>query len=176
MALRPGSAAAVRLFKLDDVVVWRRTLASHDSCVKGKQGTTPGTKHLVKDDVFMHGALPAAMRSAKQLSHTEVSRVMRWKLARGKMRPLQKAFDENNPEKAVETASRACIKALDRGQWKAALKKMSSLHAVGPATASAVLAAYSPELAPFMADGEHTRNPHHKTWFPGCCVMLPTTT
>ena len=151
MARRPGSKASAALWKNDDVARWRRCLASYESCVRAKKGTTPTQKHLVGDDRFWRTELPKSMRANGQLSHSDLSLTTRWKLARGKWRPTQNAVDSNSP-KAVETATRAAIAALDRGQWLAALRKVSSLHGVGPATASAVLATYSPELAPFMAD------------------------
>ena len=148
---RPGSQAAALLFKQDDVSLWRRTLAAYTSCIMGKQGTSPSQKHLVDDDAFLRGALVRSMRATGQLSHAELARVMRWKLARGKMRPLQKAVESNAPA-AVEAASRAALTALDQGCWKAALCKLTTLHAVGPATASIVLCLRAPECAPFMAD------------------------
>ena len=52
---RPGSQAAAALFKQDDVVQWRRTLAAYTSCLKGKQGTAPSQRHLVSDDAFLRG-------------------------------------------------------------------------------------------------------------------------
>ena len=101
---RPGWQAAAALFKQDDVTLWRRTLAAYPSCLKGKQGTSPTQKHLVKDDAFLHGEVVRNMKARGYLSHDELSRVMRWKLARGKMRPLQKAVESNSPD-AVEAAS-----------------------------------------------------------------------
>ena len=148
---RPGSQAAAALFKQDDVALWRRTLASYPSCLKGKQGTSPTQRHLVSDDAFLHGEVVRNMRERGQLSHAELSRVMRWKLARGKMRPLQKAVERNDPA-AVEAVSRTALAELDKGRWKSALKTLTKLHAVGPATASIVLCLYAPEQAPFMAD------------------------
>jgi hypothetical protein len=148
---RPGSQAAAALFKQDDVVQWRRTLAAYTSCLKGKQGTAPSQRHLVSDDAFLRGEVVRNMRERGQLSHAELSRVMRWKLARGKMRPLQKAV-ERNPPAAVEAASRKALAALDKGHWRSALKALTKLHAVGPATASIVLCLHAPEQAPFMAD------------------------
>ena len=106
---------------------------------------------MVSDDAFLHGEVVRNMRERGQLSHAELSRVMRWKLARGKMRPLQKAVERNDPV-AVEANSRKALAALDKGHWKSALKTLTKLHAVGPATASIVLCLYAPEQAPFMAD------------------------
>lgn len=53
-------------------------------------------------------------------------------------------------EKAVKDASsKAFAKMPD---LKEALKEVTVLKGVGPATASALLAAHSPDVAPFMSD------------------------
>ena len=108
-------------------------------------------RNLVKDDSWFREVLPDSLRNSRQLTHADMSRVTRWKLARGKMRPLQKMVDSNSAE-SVEDASRKAVAALERGQVHAALAKLTVLRGVGPATASAVLAAHSPSAAPFMAD------------------------
>jgi hypothetical protein len=152
MAKRPGSKAAAELFQSDEPTRWAACLGAYESCVRAKQGKTPTTKHLAQDDTWLRTVLPQKLRSSQCLSHADMSRVCRWKLARGKWRPLQKMVDSNSAD-AVEQASGQATAALRRGQVQAALKLLSKgLRGVGPATASAVLAAHSPELAPFMAD------------------------
>ncbi|KAK3090723.1 hypothetical protein FSP39_014102 [Pinctada imbricata] len=75
---------------------------------------------------------------------------MKWKLSRGKFRPRLQQLVESNSEEEVESASKKAFKKLPN--LKSAISELTVLKAVGPATASAVLAAGSPKHAAFMAD------------------------
>lgn len=92
-----------------------------------------------------------ASRSPPHIVHSELAKLMMWKLARGQSRPLQKLVESNAP-KEVETASAAALQQLADGNWEAAFNKLTELKGVGVATASALLAAVAPQLCPFMAD------------------------
>ncbi|KUF90504.1 hypothetical protein AM588_10010404 [Phytophthora nicotianae] len=70
---------------------------------------------------------------------------MEWKLKKGKWRPQLMKFVSGLSESDVKQASLNAFKELKSGDLRAAT------DAVGPATASAVLAAYD-ENVPFMAD------------------------
>ena len=59
-------------------------------------------------------------------------------------------FVKSLDDKVVESASRKAFAALP-GLSKA-ITELTVLKGVGPATASAVLAAYAPDVAPFMSD------------------------
>ncbi|KAM7370940.1 hypothetical protein PAMP_010449 [Pampus punctatissimus] len=75
---------------------------------------------------------------------------MEWKLTRGKFRPRLQQLVASNSEDTVEKCSRKAFSLLPDVQ--AAITELSSLKGVGPATASAVLAAGAPEQAAFMSD------------------------
>ena len=75
---------------------------------------------------------------------------MDWKLARGKWRPLRRMVEANSP-KAVEDASRRAFAALP-SDTEGAITHLCTLRGIGPATASAVLAAVAPGIVPFMSD------------------------
>lgn len=53
-------------------------------------------------------------------------------------------------EAEVEAASRAALAAIP--DLARAVSELTALKGVGPATASAILAAFAPEIAPFMSD------------------------
>ncbi|CAI5479693.1 unnamed protein product, partial [Closterium sp. Yama58-4] len=105
----------------------------------------------------------------------ELVSVMEWKLTRGKWRPRLLDFIKHLNPKAVQTASSRAFAALAshhtpttpgslesgsgagseagiEASLKAAVTELSTLKGVGAATASAVLAAFVPQVAPFMSD------------------------
>merc|ERR1719376_159406 len=86
--------------------------------------------------------------------HEEMVQTIKWKLARGKFRPnLVNLVQMNTPRVIVQDTKKAFRKlAKTEGDVQAAAAILCNLKGVGPAMASAVLAAGAPELAPFMAD------------------------
>eukprot|EP00057_Strongylocentrotus_purpuratus_P019301 XP_011673775.1 PREDICTED: uncharacterized protein LOC105442854 [Strongylocentrotus purpuratus] len=89
-------------------------------------------------------------RKERYITHEELAKLMKWKLSRGKFRPRLTEMVQTNSSDLVEKSSRQAFKKLPN--VGAAIKELIVLKAVGPATASAVLAAGAPEHAPFMAD------------------------
>jgi 3-methyladenine DNA glycosylase/8-oxoguanine DNA glycosylase len=59
-------------------------------------------------------------------------------------------FVKGLDDAVVESASRKAFAALP--DLRTAITELTVLKGVGPATASAVLAAYAPDVAPFMSD------------------------
>ncbi|XP_061191562.1 uncharacterized protein LOC133199710 [Saccostrea echinata] len=109
-------------------------------------------KELEKLDLWFQKELPSAIkdRKDKHITKAELCKLMKWKLSRGKFRPRLQQMVESNPEDAVVSASKKAFKHLPN--LKKAIEELTVLKAVGPATASAVLAAGAPEQAAFMAD------------------------
>lgn len=66
------------------------------------------------------------------------------------VRPRLMDFVKGLDDAVVESASRKAFAALP--DLKRAITELTVLKGVGPATASAVLAAYAPDVAPFMSD------------------------
>jgi hypothetical protein len=161
MAPRPGSAAAKKLWRNTDVAAWEGALNAYDACIKPIQnGKGKATQHMKADDKWWRNELPETMRQRKSshITKGELERVMRWKLARGKWRPLQKMVGENKEDDVVicSTKAFACLEKKSKAKRrpediKAAVTEMIALRAIGPATATAVLAAFCSDV-PFMAD------------------------
>lgn len=76
--------------------------------------------------------------------------MVEWWLLVFSARPRLQGFVDSLDEAQVESASRKAFGALP--DLAKAVGELTVLKGVGPATASAVLAAYAPESAAFMSD------------------------
>jgi len=154
-------AAAPRLWQTAETAADFReaTATYYDASILGMAAA--GKKELPVLDTFWRKTLPGLLteRQAKDkdkacwLTKDELVQVMQWKLTRGKMRPLMNLVRSNDPA-TVQRISKAAFAAAQTGDISGAITTLSGpeLKGIGPATASAVLAAYRPELFPFMAD------------------------
>merc|ERR1712117_196373 len=111
---------------------------------------------LIKLDKWYQNELPKKIESRGKeahLTHEEIVQTIKWKLARGQFRPRLKDLIQMNTPRVVMQESKKAFRAIDKKKdIEAAVSALSNLKGVGPAMASAVLAAMAPELAPFMAD------------------------
>lgn len=166
MPTRPGSDAAVRLFKSVDVQKWQLALDMYEKAVELKSQVAPTstTKGLVQLDQWWRHKLPKLISKQGFLDSKQLCMVMDWKLKRGKFRPLMKLVESNGDSKvravtseafAVLAKTSATTTTGQESIFLEAVKILSGgLSGVGPATASAVLAASveSEGVLPFMAD------------------------
>merc|ERR1711976_146011 len=111
---------------------------------------------LLKLDKWYQNELPKKIKSRGKeahLTHEEIVQLIKWKLARGKFRPRLKDLIQMNTPRVVMQETKKAFRAISkRKDIEAAVSALSNLKGVGPAMASAVLAAMAPDLAPFMAD------------------------
>ncbi|XP_067433480.1 uncharacterized protein zgc:112496 [Thunnus thynnus] len=140
------------LFACEDPATWRSVYEKYWGVVEAKEakGKKPGK--LLNLDKWYQEELPAVIstRPDKHITQSELVKLMEWKLTRGKFRPRLQQLVASNSEDTVEKCSRKAFSLLPDVQ--AAIMELSSLKGVGPATASAVLAAGAPEQAAFMSD------------------------
>ncbi|KAM3592008.1 uncharacterized protein V6R79_011304 [Siganus canaliculatus] len=139
------------LFTCEDSATWRKVYEKYWDVVEAKaQSKKPG-KLLLLDKWYLE-ELPTLIssRPAKHITQPELVKLMEWKLTRGKFRPKLQQLAASNSEDTVEKCSRKAFSLLPDVQ--AAIAELSSLKGVGPATASAVLAAGAPEQTAFMSD------------------------
>jgi len=125
---------------------------------------------LIALDAWLHDELKRdalARLPSPHITLAELSKLMTWKITRGKFRPLQKLCDSNNA-KDVATRSAKAIELLQTNEWSKAMAELETLKAIGPATASLFLSLFEEQgKLPFMADEalegcgcarEYTRN------------------
>ncbi|KAI7747569.1 hypothetical protein M8C21_010283 [Ambrosia artemisiifolia] len=135
-------------FKVSDVKQWKEALSSYDSTINSMN-----KPDLVSLDNFYTKELPSIIHQRNPnpyITTPELSKLMKWKLTRGKWRPRLLDFVSSIDEETVKSASEKAFKALP--EVSKAISELTVLKGVGPATASAVLAAYAPDVAPFMSD------------------------
>lgn len=135
-------------FKSPDAALWRKILLSYESVIENL-----GKPDLISLDDFYRKELPNLLHQRDPdpyITSAELSRLMEWKLSRGKWRPRLLSFVSSLSDAAVKDASLKAFAALP--DVSKAVSGLTVLKGVGPATASAVLAAYAPDVAPFMSD------------------------
>lgn len=151
-------------FESGDATLWREALESYDSAVK-----TLGKPNLISLDEFYRKELPNLLHRRNPnpyIAKDELARLMEWKLSRGKWRPRLLSFVSSLNDAVVKEASGKAFASLP--DISKAVSELTVLKGVGPATASAVLAAYAPEVAPFLSD-EVTNCSELFTEFYDCC-------
>ncbi|XP_046521535.1 uncharacterized protein LOC124241650 [Equus quagga] len=142
-------AAARGLWGCEDSSLWAAILESHGEVLRARADPQGRLEAL---DRWYRRELPAAIegRTERHVTRDELERLMAWKMARGRFRPrLQQLVTSNAPELVVQRSATAFRLLPD---VQAAVTELCALRGVGPATASAVLAAGAPEEAAFMSD------------------------
>jgi len=128
-----------------DCAAWAHALAAYAVVLAAQ-----GDGRLVELDTWYHGPFAAALaeRAPPGLRVAELAQVTAWKMRRGVWRERNRQLVAGNDPPAVEQAGREAFAAVPDPRRPVAI--LSRLAGVGPATASAVLAAYRPDLYPFF--------------------------
>ncbi|ELU06856.1 hypothetical protein CAPTEDRAFT_164778 [Capitella teleta] len=86
------------------------------------------------------------------MTSEELIQLMKWKLSRGKFRPRLIEFAASNSEEKVKASTEEAFQSASKGKLTAAIKTLTELKGIGPATASAILTAGCGQEVAFMAD------------------------
>lgn len=137
------------LWSRDDVASWRSALALYASSCAQRARAREASR-LVDLDAWYQGALPATLgaRAPAYVTADELARVTEWKMKRGKYRARNLTLVRGNAEADVRLRSEAAFAAMP--DPRRPIAELASLAGVGPATASAVLAALRPDVYPFF--------------------------
>ncbi|KAM4698309.1 uncharacterized protein WCC33_013879 [Rhinophrynus dorsalis] len=137
------------LFPCEDPQIWQRVSDIYWDVISAK-GVKQ--KKLLMLDKWYQEELSSCIsaRPKKYLTREELVKLMEWKLTRGKFRPRLQQLAASNPKEAVESCTGKAFNLLP--DVSAAITELCQLKGIGPATASAILAAGVPELTAFMAD------------------------
>ena len=89
---------SMSLWRSDDPGLWDAFRGSYAAALAAASKATPAKKSLVQLDMWWRNELAPAIkgRDPAYIMRSELSHVMKWKLTRGKMRPLQKLVDGND--------------------------------------------------------------------------------
>ena len=130
---------------LPDSSTLRRALSDYPAVVERQ-----GVAALAGLDRWYRDELPAliASRGAAHLTHAELVRLTEWKMARGVWRAPNLVLVRGNDPAAVGETSTLALAKIPHPT--APVAELSKLRGVGPATASAAVAAAAPHLYPFF--------------------------
>ena len=145
--MAPPESPRMNPWDTTDRAVWQEALARYPEVIARQE-----VAKLPERDRWYREELPGliATREPRYLTRDELLRVIEWKMARGVWRARNLALARTNSPETVEEISRSALARVPDPQ--APIAALSKLAGVGPATASAVLAAAAPEVYPFFDD------------------------
>jgi hypothetical protein len=133
------------LWSSSNLAHWRSALAAYDTVISSQ-----GVTKLADRDRWYRSELPAAIagRRPRHVTLPELVKLTEWKMSRGKWRARNLVLVKGNAPDAVKAASAAGLALVPHPT--APISRIAELEGVGPATASAVVAAAEPGLYPFF--------------------------
>ncbi len=148
-ALGPYSASS--LWSNTSPDAWRAALTRYEAAIESQ-----GVSSLAEHDRWYRDELPAAVAERAKsggpvyVTLDELVRVTRWKMSRGAWRARNLVLVQANGPDEVERVTGDAAEQMPHPTRPVAT--VSALGGVGPATASAVLAALAPAVYPFFED------------------------
>jgi hypothetical protein len=141
---RSGERAATSAFP--SAATLAAALARYDGVVAAQ-----GVAKLIELDRWYQRELPGAIagRRTPHVTHEELTRLTEWKMARGVWRAPNLVLVRSNAPSTVQEVSAAAL-ALVPHPTKPIALLAKELKGVGPATASAAVAAVRPGVYPFF--------------------------
>jgi hypothetical protein len=133
------------LWDSDSADAWRAARDAYGEVIEAQ-----GVAKLPELDRWYHEELPAliAQRNPPHVTRAELVRATEWKMARGVWRARNLVLVRGNAPELVEETSAAAFAKVPHASEPIAI--LSKLAGVGPATASAVVAAAAPDVYPFF--------------------------
>ncbi|KAK4050611.1 hypothetical protein OIV83_003337 [Microbotryomycetes sp. JL201] len=140
----------------------RRALHRYTYALDLRSRETKRSKDVAALDKWYRTTFTHKVAQTKQLSSDDLTKLVEWKLARGKWRPRLEQLAASNPDSVVQSVTSQAITTLSKPSDESsspsltttleAIQQLSTLKGIGPATASAISAAVSPDSIPFMSD------------------------
>jgi len=136
---------AQALWQSEDRADWQRALDAYPDVVANQ-----GVAALIDLDRRYRDELGVTLsqRRPPSLEAEELALVAVWKMRRGEWRPRNLALVQSNPPETIRAAGERAFRDVDHARQ--ALDDLCVLAGVGAATASAVLAAFRPDIYPFL--------------------------
>ena len=133
------------LWGSNDLTTWQSSLARYTDVIAHQE-----VARLAELDRWYTDDLPTAIasRATPHVTHDELVRLTEWKMARGVWRAPNLVLVRGNAVADVESVSTAALALVPHPTKPIAT--LATLAGVGPATASAVAAAYAPTTYPFF--------------------------
>lgn len=131
--MKSSISAAKTLLQSHDIDLWNENLAKYPEAVK-VVSIMKKKSDLIDLDKWLWKDYPDSVRnrSPESISKDELTRIMTWKLCRGKNRPTLLNLIRQNDESSVTSVSIQALRSLHRGEWHEALEILTELRGVGP--------------------------------------------
>jgi hypothetical protein len=129
------AAQARSLLESSEPNIWHENLVRYSEAVRLVSEAKKKTE-LIDHDDWLWKTFPECVknRSPELITKDELTRIMTWKLLRGKNRPTLLSLIRQNEESTVRTVTTNAIQQLRSGNWHEALKILTELRGVGPGT------------------------------------------